>query len=507
MVDYFKNIIARYYYFVIENGEGTIICNPLCYETQDNMKRFESIQTTKDFINIRGVTYVKPDVIVDETNIKIVIPHLFTNNLYCIKYILKHIYEHGGVSKDTSIVINKFNTKQSDSNLLSEIFTNTNIEFLYEANEQMTIKMCNFMQYCAYRFHSVVAIISDREEFTLKNSCKKLSSNNIHNFIFYKILHDNTNLKEVRITKLIANEVYRVDSIHLNNLISIEIQEIDLFSTRNNENIISCAQYMYNVLSYHRQSLKSIIIRCKLSVLIWNIMCSQNLKWPKLNKMIIFSGHESQPLAIPKKMSNFPFLTEFNIQTLSKLYPPHMKCVCISHMEIYDSHYEALAILIAKNKKYIKATITWLILCKLYFKNYNICKDIALKIAHMVVEDDVFYYDKAMNLTCSDFITNTLPCTSNQFPSCDIVMFVTSSQIKEWKQINFKKTHLDSAIKQEYTLKLDIKKDNDNIAKKLEQIDDIKDKLDKKRDKLERLENTISEHNNTLSKMVKRIKK
>jgi len=509
MVDYFKNIIARYYYFVIENGEGTIICNPLCYETQDDMKRFKSLQTTKDFINIRGITYVKPDIIVDETNIKIVIPHLFTHNLCCIKIILKHIYEYGGVSKNTSIIINKFNTKQSDSNLLIEIFENINIEILYEANEQMTSKMCNFLQYCDYRFHSVVAIISSKKEFELINSCKRLSSNNLHSFLFYKILHDNKHLKDVHITKLIANNVYRIDVEFFNNLNSIEIQEIDLFSV-DNATIISCAQYIVNVLSFHRQSLKSIIINCKLSIFIWNIMCSENLRWPKLNKMIVYIGNKFLALATPMKMSNFPVLVEFNIQTLYKFYQPHMKAICISHMEIFDSHHETLAILVAKNRKYIKATVAWLILCKFYLKNYNICKDIALKIAHMVIEEDVSYSDKAMNLTCSDFITDTLPCTPiypDQSSHCDIVTFVTSSQIKEWNRINLKKSNLDLVMQQEYTLKSAIKKDSENIAKKLEQIEDVKIKLDKKRDKLERLENTISEYDDVLSQMIKRIKK
>lgn len=498
MANYLNDKTAKYYYSIFEDGKQIIICNPLSFETQDSIKRFKG---AKETIRIKSINYARPDLIVDETNSKIVLPHLHTSNIHCIKHILGHIYEHGSVSKKTPIVFNKITVGRSYANTLLDIFENTDIQFVYDADEQTTIKMCNFLKDCEYRFNSVIAIISNIEEFALTNSCRSLTSDNLHSFIFYRILYDNNLLKDVQITKLNLNNVYDIEMKPLNNIHSITIQEIQM--QHNSDLITPYAQYIHKILSSHRQSLKSISMNCLFSVLTWNNICSENMTWPRLSNVSVCTNREAPKFLTPQKMSYFPLLVNFNIKSEIMIRQPSMKYICIKHSEVNDSYYEPLAILLAKNRKYIRATMTWLIVCKFHL---NIYKDIALKIAHMVIEDDISYSDESMNLTRSDFATRNLWCRHTS-PECDMLIFVTPSQVEEWLELNGLKSWFASTGLHNHMLSSDIKKFNQEIKQKNEEISGIKSKLNNRRAQLKRAKNRESEYKDDLDEMIKRLKK
>jgi len=491
----------HYYYLFLNNNRGNIIHTTHHYVKFDDLNQFSPLDK-HNLVDIAGVKYVKPTIMVSYTDSKIILPKVSSHNLKIIKELLTHIYQNNDAKRDNMIIsIEDTDTQETDTSLLIDIFGGIIVHVTPKSDD--LIKLCYFMKNCNYTFRSINIIKMENEEsYHLDDFCKRLSSDVCKTQIFNCILRDNTNLKKVFINKLIINED-NFECKNLNTLQSFDVNIIilpgELFRPVTPPDVL--IKYVVDVLSCHNQSIKTISIRCmRTSRFIWTEMCERNIRWLYLSSISIHS-YESE-LYETGMYYYFPLLTRFNIQYQNEIYEPRMNIACKNHGSVENLSLGLLATLLAKNRKRVKATNTWLILAKFYLKDFALCKDITLKIARMMIFD----YKDNIKLNTNDFVYNHAIC-ENQTTPCEILSFVTSSEMKIWTQLERKLDGIKSLEYKERKAQEIIDNSNRLINKKLGEIDNLKTRIDKKRLESKKLQNELSSKKDKYTKSLKRLKR
>lgn len=488
-----------YYYPVLDNNKPSVYYTKLHYVKFEDFKVLLPLDK-HTCVDIEGIKYVKPNIIVSYTDSKIILTKVCSYNLSIIKAVLFHIYKIKNMKKDDMIIyIEDTDTCDTDTSLLIDIFKGVNVHIIPKPND--LDKICSFMKNCDYTFQSINIRIDNDEYYHLADFCERLSSDVCKTQIFNYILRDNTNLKKVFINKLIINED-NFECKNLNTLQSFDVNIIilpgELFRPVTPPDVL--IKYVVDVLSCHNQSIKTISIRCmRTARFIWTEMCCRNIRWLYLISISIHS-YESE-LYEPGMYYYFPLLTRFNVQYQNTIYEPRMNIVCKNHGSIEKSSLGLFATLLAKNRKRVKATNTWLTLAKFYLKDFALCKDITLKIARMMIFDT----NDNIKLNTNDFVYNHAIC-ENQTTPCEILSFVTSSEIKIWTQLERKLDGIESLEYKEYKAQEIIDNSNRLINKKLGEIDNLKTRIDKKRLESKKLQTELSSKKDKYTKSLKRLK-
>lgn len=514
---YSDNISAMYYYIVEKNDTTAVIYNSNSYETWDHLNRskvskYRCVKCSLNHIQtFNGVDYVNPDIIFDKTNQKIIIPRLCSHNLYNIKCLVDQIRRiHKTSRENTPLVIHYINVQSADKTVLLEIFEGAIVHLSNDYNKILHVtNMCNFMFHADYKFKALHCMLDANGDFILDNSCTTLSAKNVSTSCLNSIVVSNPYLNHVKIDTLNIDMIYTVDPpVFLNSLNTFNVEALDIPYDDAGNNIKLCIKYLGDLLNIHQASIETINIPTKYFHHLWNDLVKRKVQWVKLKEVRTLATDMTMHLAMPKDHYLFPNLTRFIMEKRDlSLVCPSVKSVCTTHDALQDSKLEDLAFMMARNRKNRKAAMAWLIFNKFHLKHLSIVKDIAIKIAHMVIEtntsDMEFEY---RDLKSADFDINYTHCYDIENP-CNIHACISPHELKLWDEIDIEIARVNRAKGIVHNANNAINKMSRTIDNNFKQIEDLKVKISKKQDRIKEWEEQSLKADESYERAIKKLKR
>lgn len=509
-----------YYYLSVKNGDPLVVSSRVHIKYTPLIKnviidhRCQQCCIDSQYIYKHSADTVAPDIIVNGTDRRIDILEICSHNLYAIKFLLNHIYSYHGMNKtQMPIHIHNVNTTNTDSSSLLEIFEGTDLVLPDVTNDKGMFKLYDFIEHSNYRFRSIKQVSMKYGEYLLYDSCTKFLGQYIGTFVFAKILTQIAHLQYFKTNKLVVDDVNKV-------LVPTRARSLKCFSlgvlqlTKKTFILNACVKYINDILDIHRFSLEKLDIQqCEyISHSIWNDLCIRGVQWPVL-KEVYLTTPEREIVSEPKNFYMMPLLTKLSIydRKTRLVLQPEIRGICVTHNTLFYPTLEQLALLINRNRIYMRAARAWMIVCKFYLRRFNIPRDISLKIAHMVIETDTS--DMGFKVPSLIIKQNHQKCQDEKKDMCDVVVCTTSVKLKLWNEIkdgkmridklNFKRSNLQSALKPDEDR---IGEKRKEIAKKEEEINTINAKLSKKRQEIDKIDDKKLKNDIVIERKLKALK-